>query len=288
MQAEGVDASYLRQASDGAHQHDRRPGSTPAVSGALRIPRCAETTGSSRVSGATRPLRPQPDDVAGRLPTAAETGGRSGGGPARIRETGCGTALDSAGDGGDLHSHWIACCRTWTLYCPSYAEASHQTGQTDPPRILETYRQCGRRAGWGSSWVRTGRPAQSGAGCSCSDSPGCTTGTGRRHHRSRRCVLCRSIGRAAVRPGRGHSGPNGRGGRGLLRYGPGRHRGTAGFPGHRDPGRMGPRPGPRWLGTSEVSVPPAAGGRGRLISGAGSWYASVAFGTCGGRPTQYT
>ena len=29
------------------------------------------------------------------------------------------------------------------VYVPSIAEASHQTGQEDPQRIIETYRNCG-------------------------------------------------------------------------------------------------------------------------------------------------
>jgi sugar/nucleoside kinase (ribokinase family) len=61
---------------------------------------------------------------------------------ARIRETGCGTALDSAGDGGGLQP-LDRLLPHLDVYCPSYAEASHQTGQADPQRILETYRHCG-------------------------------------------------------------------------------------------------------------------------------------------------
>ena len=61
---------------------------------------------------------------------------------AAIRATGCQTALDAAGDGGSMHPldkllpHLDA-------YVPSLAEAKHQTGQTDPQAIIDTYRGCG-------------------------------------------------------------------------------------------------------------------------------------------------
>jgi sugar/nucleoside kinase (ribokinase family) len=60
----------------------------------------------------------------------------------RIRATGCRTALDAAGDGGALHplDHILP---HLDVYCPSYAEAAHQTGQTDPQRMLQTFRDGG-------------------------------------------------------------------------------------------------------------------------------------------------
>ena len=61
---------------------------------------------------------------------------------AKIRETGCRTALDAAGDGGGLQP-LDRLLPHLDVYCPSLAEASHQTGQTDPQRILETFRSCG-------------------------------------------------------------------------------------------------------------------------------------------------
>jgi sugar/nucleoside kinase (ribokinase family) len=61
---------------------------------------------------------------------------------AAIRETGCQTALDAAGDGGGLQP-LDRILPHLDVYIPSRAEAIHQTGQTDPQRILEIYRQCG-------------------------------------------------------------------------------------------------------------------------------------------------
>ncbi len=61
---------------------------------------------------------------------------------AAIRQTGCRTALDAAGDGGTMHPldrilpHLDA-------YVPSHDEATHQTGETDPRKIIDIYRRCG-------------------------------------------------------------------------------------------------------------------------------------------------
>jgi sugar/nucleoside kinase (ribokinase family) len=59
-----------------------------------------------------------------------------------IRERGCRTALDAGGDGGGL----VPLDRILPhldLYVPSYAEAAHQTGESEPKAILNTYRRCG-------------------------------------------------------------------------------------------------------------------------------------------------
>jgi sugar/nucleoside kinase (ribokinase family) len=61
---------------------------------------------------------------------------------AAIRETGCQTALDAAGDGGSMQP-LDSILPHLDVYVPSRAEAEHQTGQSDPQRIIETYRQCG-------------------------------------------------------------------------------------------------------------------------------------------------
>ncbi len=61
---------------------------------------------------------------------------------ARLREVGCRTALDAAGNGGDLQPLDRSLPHL-DVYCPSYSEASHQTGETDPRRILATFRDCG-------------------------------------------------------------------------------------------------------------------------------------------------
>lgn len=61
---------------------------------------------------------------------------------AAMRERGCRTALDAAGDGGamqpldDLLPHL-------DVYVPSHNEAEHQTGESDPRRIIDAYRACG-------------------------------------------------------------------------------------------------------------------------------------------------
>jgi sugar/nucleoside kinase (ribokinase family) len=61
---------------------------------------------------------------------------------ARMRAAGCLTVLDSAGDGGGLKP-LDAMLPHLDVYVPSHAEAVHQTGQTDPRRILEIFRSCG-------------------------------------------------------------------------------------------------------------------------------------------------
>lgn len=61
---------------------------------------------------------------------------------AAIREAGCQTALDTAGDGGTL-AGLKPCLPHLDFYCPSHAEATHQTGETDPRKIIEAYRDAG-------------------------------------------------------------------------------------------------------------------------------------------------
>lgn len=61
---------------------------------------------------------------------------------AAIQGTGCLTALDSAGDGGTLEP-LDRCLPFLDVYVPSLAEASHQTGETDPRKILDVYRRAG-------------------------------------------------------------------------------------------------------------------------------------------------
>ncbi len=61
---------------------------------------------------------------------------------AAIRGCGCQTALDAAGDGGGMQP----LDRTLPhldVYFPSYHEARHQTGLSDPRQILEMYRGLG-------------------------------------------------------------------------------------------------------------------------------------------------
>ncbi len=59
-----------------------------------------------------------------------------------IRQTGCQTALDAAGDGGAMQPLDQALPHL-DVYVPSLAEARHQTGKVDPEEIIEVYRSCG-------------------------------------------------------------------------------------------------------------------------------------------------
>lgn len=61
---------------------------------------------------------------------------------AAIRAAGCRTALDAAGEGGSMQP-LEQILPHLDVYVPSLAEAVHQTGQTDPVRIVETFRNCG-------------------------------------------------------------------------------------------------------------------------------------------------
>jgi len=61
---------------------------------------------------------------------------------AAIRSVGCLTALDTAGEGGAL-TPLDRCLPHLDFYVPSLAEASHQTGETDPRKILDVYRSAG-------------------------------------------------------------------------------------------------------------------------------------------------
>ena len=61
---------------------------------------------------------------------------------AAIRETGCQTALDSAGDGGAMKP-LDRILPHLDVFVPSINEASHQTGLTEPTEILEAYRNHG-------------------------------------------------------------------------------------------------------------------------------------------------
>ncbi|QDT09944.1 carbohydrate kinase family protein [Planctomycetes bacterium K23_9] len=63
---------------------------------------------------------------------------------AAIQKTGCLTALDSAGDGGTMDP--LSDVLPYVdVYCPSLAEAKHQTQRENPQEILATYRDHGAR-----------------------------------------------------------------------------------------------------------------------------------------------
>ena len=61
---------------------------------------------------------------------------------AAIRSTGCQTALDAAGDGGGMQP-LDRILPHLDVYVPSRAEAVHQTGESDPRKIIDIFRQCG-------------------------------------------------------------------------------------------------------------------------------------------------
>jgi sugar/nucleoside kinase (ribokinase family) len=61
---------------------------------------------------------------------------------ATIRQTGCRTALDTAGDGGAMRP-LDGILPHVDVYVPSHNEASRQTGHDDPRKIIDAYRTCG-------------------------------------------------------------------------------------------------------------------------------------------------
>jgi sugar/nucleoside kinase (ribokinase family) len=63
---------------------------------------------------------------------------------AAIRETGCLTAIDAAGDGGTMEP-LASILPHLDLYVPSEHEAIHQTGQSDPRKMIATYREAGAK-----------------------------------------------------------------------------------------------------------------------------------------------
>jgi sugar/nucleoside kinase (ribokinase family) len=63
---------------------------------------------------------------------------------AEIRAGGCLTALDAAGDGGELEP-LARVLPQLDVYVPSFAEARHQTGVEDPGRMVAMYRDAGGR-----------------------------------------------------------------------------------------------------------------------------------------------
>ncbi|MBI1370416.1 MAG: hypothetical protein GC162_17410 [Planctomycetes bacterium] len=61
---------------------------------------------------------------------------------AAIRQVGCMTAMDAAGDGGTMDP-LEKLLPHLDVYCPSDNEAAHQTGHSDPRKIIDTYRNAG-------------------------------------------------------------------------------------------------------------------------------------------------
>jgi sugar/nucleoside kinase (ribokinase family) len=65
---------------------------------------------------------------------------------AAIRETGCQTAMDAAGDGGTMEP-LRQILPQLDFYFPSAVEAEHQTGEAKPPAMIAAYRAAGA-TGW--------------------------------------------------------------------------------------------------------------------------------------------
>jgi sugar/nucleoside kinase (ribokinase family) len=65
---------------------------------------------------------------------------------AAIRETGCLTALDAAGDGGTMEPLARILPHT-DFYVPNESEAAHQTGRSEPRAMIAAYRDAGAQ-GW--------------------------------------------------------------------------------------------------------------------------------------------
>lgn len=61
---------------------------------------------------------------------------------AAVRRSDCLTVLDAAGHGGGMQP-LDRILPHLDVYVPSRAEAAHQTGETDPKKIIDTFRQCG-------------------------------------------------------------------------------------------------------------------------------------------------
>jgi sugar/nucleoside kinase (ribokinase family) len=61
---------------------------------------------------------------------------------AAMHEVGCKTGLDAAGDGGGMKPLDRILPHV-DVYVPSYSEAVHQTGEKEPERIVERFRDCG-------------------------------------------------------------------------------------------------------------------------------------------------
>jgi sugar/nucleoside kinase (ribokinase family) len=65
---------------------------------------------------------------------------------AAIRETGCLTAIDAAGDGGTMDPLARILPHT-DFYVPNETEAAHQTGRNEPRAMIAAYREAGAK-GW--------------------------------------------------------------------------------------------------------------------------------------------
>jgi sugar/nucleoside kinase (ribokinase family) len=118
---------------------------------------------------------------------------------AAIRQTGCRTALDAAGEGGGLQP-LDRILPHLDVYVPSLAEAQHQTGHSDPERIIQVYRDCGARGLLGVKLGSRGALISPAAGelvrISAAQPPGPvvdTTGAGDAFYAGLLCGLLREL-----------------------------------------------------------------------------------------------
>ena len=125
---------------------------------------------------------------------------------AAIRQTGCLTALDTAGDGGTLDG-LAPSLPHLDFYVPSLSEAQHQTGESDPPTILATYRDAGAAGLLGIKLGEQGALLSPSAGEFIDVPPVQTAGGGDRHNRRRRLLSRRAAHGHPPRPRHGHRRP---------------------------------------------------------------------------------
>ncbi len=83
---------------------------------------------------------------------------------AEIRNQGCLTALDAAGDGGSMQP-LDAILPHLDIYVPSHAEATNQTGRTDPREIIGVFRDQGAAGLLGVKLGAAGALLQTSGGC---------------------------------------------------------------------------------------------------------------------------
>lgn len=101
-----------------------------------------------------------------------------------IRATGCRTAMDTGGSGGSMRP-LDRILPHLDVYVPSHDEATHQTGESDPRKIIDTLRRCGAPGLLGVKLGRAGALLSPAAGqlieVPCAPLPGPivdTTGAG--------------------------------------------------------------------------------------------------------------
>ena len=145
---------------------------------------------------------------------------------AEIRKAGCLTALDAAGDGGEL-GPLAPVLPHLDLYVPSFAEARHQTGEEDPRRIIAAYRDAGAAGLVGVKLGSRGVLLSPDAGRVRRSRRRGAAGRRRRHDRRRRLLSRRPARRPAARHERRRRGATRRRGRRLLRHGPRRDGGDS-------------------------------------------------------------